>query len=71
MNVKYRILVVVSLIILSLLSYKLSLIIINSNISLPKPALKYTLHRDIIYKNTPENILLKLDIYQPEKPTDT
>lgn len=71
MNVKYSILVVVSLIILSLLSYKLSLIIINSNISLPKPALNYTLHRDIIYKNTPENIPLKLDIYQPKKSTDT
>jgi len=44
---------------------------VNSNISLPKPALKYTLHRDIIYKNTPENILLKLDIYQSKKLTGT
>lgn len=53
MNVKYSILLVVSLIILSILSYKLSLITINSNVSLPKPALNYNLHRDIIYKNTP------------------
>ena len=67
MNVKYSILLVVSLIILSILSYKLSLETINSNVSLPKPALNYNLHRDIVYKNTPEKIPLKLHIYQPKK----
>ena len=71
MNLKYRILLVVSLIILSILSYKLSLKTINSNVSLPKPALNYNLHRDIVYKNTPEKIPLKLDIYQPKKSAGT
>ena len=71
MNVKYSILLVVSLIILSILSYKLSLETINSNVSLPKPALNYNLHRDIVYKNTPENIPLKLHIYQSKKSAGT
>lgn len=66
MKVKYRIVLVVSLIILSILSYKLSHEKINSDVSLPKPKLSYNLHRDIVYKNTPENTPLKLDIYQPK-----
>ncbi len=66
MKVKYRIVLVFSLIILSILSYKLSHEKINSDVSLPKPKLSYNLHRDISYKNTPENLPLKLDIYQPK-----
>ncbi|UQB69950.1 alpha/beta hydrolase [Epilithonimonas zeae] len=69
MKVKYRIILVFSLIILSFLSYKVSMEKANSDIKLPKLALNYNLQKDIIYKNTSENQPLKLDIYQPKNLT--
>lgn len=63
MKISYKILLVFSLIILSILSYKLSAKKIKSDVLLPKPNFEYNLYNDIAYKNN----ALKLDIYQPKK----
>ena len=66
MKVRYTIVLVFSLITLSFLSYKMSTEKVNSDIKLPKLNQNYNLQKDIIYKNSPENEPLKLDIYQPK-----
>lgn len=62
MKLTYKIILVFSLIILSILSYKISSKKIKSDIILPEPKLDFILHKDIKYKNNH----LKLDIYQPK-----
>ena len=66
MKVSYTIVLVFSLIVLSFLSYKMSTEKVNSDIKLPQLTPSYNLQKDIIYKLTPENEPLKLDIYQPK-----
>lgn len=62
MKTTYRIILVFSLIILSILSYKLSAKKIKSDVNLPALKLDFNLHNDIEYKNNS----LTLDIYQPK-----
>lgn len=63
MKITYKIILVFSLIILSILSYKLSAKKLKSDVLLPKPNFEFNLYNDIEYKNSS----LKLDIYQPKK----
>ena len=65
MKIIYKIILVFSLIILSILSYKISSKKIKGDISLPEPKLRYNFYHDIDYKNSS----LKLDIYQPKNRT--
>lgn len=62
MKTAHKIILVFSLIILSILSYKISTKRIKADISLPEPKLEFNLYNDIEYKNNS----LKLDIYQPK-----
>ncbi|MCD9854540.1 alpha/beta hydrolase [Epilithonimonas sp. JDS] len=62
MKTTYKIILVFSLIILSILSYKLSAKKIKSDINLPALKFDFNLHNDIEYKNNS----LTLDIYQPK-----
>lgn len=64
MKTTYKLILVFSLIILSILSYKVSSKKIKSDINLPEPKLIFNLYNDIEYKNSS----LKLDIYQPKVP---
>lgn len=63
MKTPYKVILVFSLILLSILSYKISSKKIKSDINLPEPKLEFNFHNDIEYKNN----ALKLDIYQPKK----
>lgn len=62
MKINYKVILVFSLIILSILSYKVSSKEIKSDISLPEPKLAFNFYNDIEYNNG----ALKLDIYQPK-----
>lgn len=64
MKVRYTIVLVFFLIMLSFLSYKISREKVNSDIKLPVLTQNYDLKTDIIYKERPEDTPLKLDIYQ-------
>ncbi len=64
MKITYKIILVLSLIFLSILSYKISSKKIKSDIVLPKPKMNFNLYNDIEYKNSS----LNLDIYQPKAP---
>ena|SRR6218665_668048 len=67
MKTRHYFLLILSLLILSILSYKIST---NKDkkrdIQLPSISVNYILHQDITYKKTSENKDLKLDIYQPK-----
>ncbi|GGG60009.1 alpha/beta hydrolase [Epilithonimonas arachidiradicis] len=69
MKAKYRVILVFSLIILSVFSYKISSAKVNSDIKLPQPSQNYQLQKDIVYKTFPDKTPLKLDIYQPKNLT--
>ncbi|WP_379962956.1 prolyl oligopeptidase family serine peptidase [Epilithonimonas sp. UC225_85] len=62
MKITYKIILVLSLIVLSILSYKISSKKIKSDIALPEPKLEFNFYNDIEYKKGS----LKLDIYQPK-----
>lgn len=66
MKVKYRVILVFTLVILSFLSYKMSTEKFKSDIQLPKLSPNYTLKKDVFYKTNSKNEPLELDIYQPK-----
>lgn len=66
MKTQHYILLVFCLSILSILSYKISTSKDKQDIQLPNIPINYNLHKDIVYKKTPENKDLELDIYQPK-----
>ncbi|WP_312767776.1 alpha/beta hydrolase [Epilithonimonas sp.] len=67
MKTRHYILLVFSLFILSILSYKISRHKDKKkDVQLPNISANYNLHQDITYKKTSENKDLKLDIYQPK-----
>ncbi|MPT30627.1 MAG: alpha/beta hydrolase [Chryseobacterium sp.] len=66
MKTRHYVLLIFSLFILSILSYTISINKDRKDISLPNASVNYDIHKDILYKKTPENKELKLDIYQPK-----
>ncbi|PZU83867.1 MAG: hypothetical protein DI529_11960 [Chryseobacterium sp.] len=66
MKITGRVILVTSLLILSILSYKMSTNKKNPDINLPKPKFEYNVQRDVPYKSDSESDYLKLDIYQPK-----
>lgn len=68
MNLKGKIILVISLIVLSILSYNLSSSKTSPDIQLPRPTYKFRLYKDVAYKQvSSKQDSLKLDIYQPSK----